>query len=228
MEVAVENLSTPHERAAAAASADRSDAAFELGLAQCARGLEAAVGGRFARGEKRLACRRIDDLRICRLISRGFAQFAPAPLRRTPSKPEAAFRRAGRPRARAMPARVLNGAGGPPEPLRYVARSGRLADHLSRGGCDAGTTLDDPNRATPVLQTILYVAPMNPAPGMRRRRTVQRSLVSGRTMKDPRAGLDDDIFSDRPAGSQSKSTEEVAVAALGFTAPAVGGTGEVP
>ena len=54
MEVAVESLAIPHEGAAAAASACGGDAAFELGLAQGACGLEATVGGGFARCQKGL------------------------------------------------------------------------------------------------------------------------------------------------------------------------------
>ena len=63
MEVPVESLTAPHERPASASAARGLDAAFELRLAEGARGAEAAVGGGSARREEgdALTLRRVKD-----------------------------------------------------------------------------------------------------------------------------------------------------------------------
>jgi hypothetical protein len=80
MEVAVESLAAPHERAPPAASADGRDAAFQLGLAKGAGRLETAIGGRLARCEKWLARHGVDE-RASAFASHGFVHSERVPFR---------------------------------------------------------------------------------------------------------------------------------------------------
>jgi hypothetical protein len=140
LEEAVESLAAPHERAAAAAPAHGKDAAFQFGLAKGPRRLEAAVGGRLARCEERLAPGRVDErVRVCLFVSHELVQSGSVSFRRR----------------RADPARNR--------------RSERLSDDLARAGVVACATLGAPEHSTTARRTIRYVAPTNLAHGIPRR-----------------------------------------------------------